>query len=73
MNEFASKGVQWLRKPPALQPSPFADFEPVTVAAGDVPAWAEFLVMALEAERKDKVKKIAFNLKLGEPQLWILP
>jgi hypothetical protein len=49
------------------------DFVPVTVAGDDVGVWAEFLVMALEAARKDKVKKIDFNLKLGEPQLWILP
>jgi hypothetical protein len=73
LHEFTRVGVQWLRTPPALQPGQAADFEPVTVAADDVGAWAEFLVMALEAERKDKVKKIEFNLRLGEPQLWILP
>jgi hypothetical protein len=73
LDDFASKGVQWLRTPPALKPGPAVDFESVTIAADDVPGWAEFLVMALEAERKDKVKKIVFNLKLEEPQLWILP
>jgi hypothetical protein len=73
LDEFSRKGVQWLQKPPVLQPGPVADFDPVVVAADDVSAWAEFLVIALEAERKDKVKKIAFRLDLGEPLLWVLP
>jgi hypothetical protein len=37
-----------------------------------VRSWAEFLVIAIEAERKDQVKKIEFSLELGEPRLWIL-
>ena len=73
LGKFARSGVQWLREPPGLEPGLIVDFEPVTVAAEDVNAWAEFLVIALEAERKDKVKKIEFSLELGEPQLWILP
>ena len=73
LDEFSRVGVQWLQKPPTLQPGPTADFESVTVAAADVAAWAEFLVMALEAERKDKVKKISFSLKLTEPELWVIP
>jgi len=73
LDEFARVGVQWLQNPPPLQPGPVADFAPVTIAVDDVAAWAEFLVMALEAERKDKVKKIEFTLELGEPHLWILP
>ncbi len=72
-DKFANDGVQWLENPPEMRPGPWVRFEPVTVAVEDVPAWAEFLVVALEAERKDKVKKIAFDLKLDEPQLWILP
>jgi len=72
LDDFSRVGVQWLQQPPALRPGPVADFEPVTVAADDVSAWAEFLVMALEAGRKDKVKKIGFKLSLGEPLLWIL-
>ncbi|MFC1996260.1 hypothetical protein ACFLXI_01470 [Chloroflexota bacterium] len=73
LGEFSRVGVKWLKTPPAMEPGLIVDFEPVTVASGDVSAWAEFLVMAIEAERKDKIKKIEFKLTLAEPQLWILP
>jgi hypothetical protein len=73
LDEFSRRGVQWLQNHPTLQPGPAAEFVPVTVSAADVPAWAEFLVMALEAERKDKVKTVKFSLQLTRPHLWILP
>ena len=66
-------GVKWLQNPPVMKPGLIVEFEPVTVAVEDVSIWAEFLVIALEAERKDIVKKIEFSLELGEPQLWVLP
>ena len=73
VEKFSNDGVRWLQKPPSLQPGPVSQFEPVTVAVEDVRTWADFLVMALEAARKDKVKKIQFKLELTEPELWILP
>ncbi len=73
LDELARAGVNWLQKPPVMEPGLIADFDPVTVAAEDVSVWAEFLVMALEAQRKDKVKEVNFTLKLAELQLWILP
>jgi len=71
--EFSPVGIKWLKNPPTMEPGLIVDFEPITVGADDVSAWAEFLVIALEAERSDKVKKIEFDLKLGEPKMWILP
>jgi hypothetical protein len=71
--EFTPVGIKWLQNPPAMEPGLIVDFEPITVAADDVIAWAEFLVFALEAERSDQVKKIEFDLKLEEPIMWILP
>jgi hypothetical protein len=38
-----------------------------------VRATAEFIVMAVEAERKDDLKEIRFKLELDPPILWILP
>jgi hypothetical protein len=72
LGKFARSGVLWLREPPVLEPGLIVDFDPVTIAASDVRSWAEFLVIAIEAERKDQVKKIEFSLELGEPRLWIL-
>lgn len=73
VQKFAIDGLHWLQNPPLMQPGPVARFEPVTVPVGDVRVWAEFLVVALEARRKDKIKKVAFDLVLSEPQLWIFP
>lgn len=73
VDKFSRNGVEWLQNPPALQPGSVVDFVPVTVAAADVKVWAEFLVLALEAERKDKVKNVNFKLDLAAPQLWVLP
>jgi hypothetical protein len=73
LDDFTRAGVQWLQSPLALKTGEPAPFEPVTISPDDVSAWAEFLVMAVEAERKDKVKSVNFSLVLGEPELWILP
>jgi hypothetical protein len=71
-------GSKMLEKPPSLQtspatPSPATPFEPVTLALEDVKPLAEFIVMALEAGRKDKLREIQFSLDLSAPGLWILP
>lgn len=66
-------GMKLLMQSPALQSGPAARFEPVTLAQEDVKPLAEFIVMALEAGRKDKLKEIQFSLELSSPVLWILP
>jgi hypothetical protein len=66
-------GTNYLIQPPDLQPGPPARFEPVTLYAEDVPAAAEFILVAIEAGRKDKLKEVNFSLKLTSPCLWILP
>jgi hypothetical protein len=62
-----------LLNPPALSPGPAAPFEPVTLYRADVLSAAEFIVMAVEAGRKDQLKSIDFELQLSKPVLWILP
>jgi hypothetical protein len=66
------QGGALLLTPPALQPGPAVRFEPVTLSVRDVLPTAEFIVMAIEASRKDKLKKVDFNLQLSAPALWIL-
>ena len=62
-----------LLNPPRLSSGPATPFEAVTLKREDLSAAAEFIVMAIEAERKDKIKRIDFELKLSKPVLWILP
>jgi hypothetical protein len=59
--------------PPALQTGTSALFEAVIMHLEDVTAAAEFVVMAIEASRKDKLKELDFSLELSTPVLWILP
>lgn len=66
-------GPQLLLKPPDLQPGPPAHFQPVTLSPGDIQALAEFIVVAIEAERSDMLKQIVVSVKMSEPVLWILP
>lgn len=66
-------GPQYLLKPPSLEPGPAARFQPVTLAPGDLQALAEFIVVAIEAERSDMLKQVEVSVSIGEPALWILP
>ena len=67
-------GRQLLTKPPVLQAGPPVPFEPVTFSPEDVTPLAEFIVMALEADRSDKLKTLQIQLRWSEsPSLWILP
>ena len=66
-------GVALLLQPPTLAPGPAARFEPVTLSGRDILPTAEFIVMAVEANRKDKLKKLEFSLQLSAPVMWVLP
>ncbi len=62
------------QKPPEMTPGGAqASFEPVTLASQDVTGLVEFLVMSIEAERKDSLKQLSVSAELGKPELWILP
>jgi hypothetical protein len=73
LETLLSQGVQLLQNPPALQPGSPARFQPVTLAKADLRAAVEFIVVALEAGRKDKLKEVRVDLHLEMPELWILP
>ena len=66
-------GAGLLRSPPRLTPGQPAPFLPVTVAPADMLPLAEFIVLSMEAERKDSIKEIQFSLQLSSPELWVLP
>jgi hypothetical protein len=73
LENLLSHAKELLLSPPALNPGPAAGFKPVIRPAVDVRPAAEFIVMTIEAKRKDKIKRIEFSLELSEPDLWILP
>lgn len=71
--ELATTAARLMSHPPALQAGPPAPFAPVILAATDLQAVTQYLVMTIEASRKDRLKSLAVSTKLGEPELWILP
>jgi predicted RNA-binding Zn-ribbon protein involved in translation (DUF1610 family) len=73
LESLLSQAGSLLLNPPTLNPGPPAQFEPVTLQLEDVKAAAEFIVVAIEAGRKDKLKRVDFRLELSDPILWILP
>ena len=73
LEEMIEYGTRLLRQPPELQPGSPARFEAVTLPSEDIHLFAEFIVMAIEAERSDKARLIDFNVQLHDPVLWILP
>ncbi len=73
LDTLISLGTGLLRRPPELQPGEPLPFAPVTLHPEDVAALVDFIVVAIEAERKDKVKHINFSARLSPPSLWILP
>ena len=73
LEDLLGQTVRCLLQPPVLKPGSHAKFEPVTLSMEDIQQVAEFVVMAMEAGRKDMLKNIRFTLKLTLPTLWILP
>lgn len=73
LDTLLNLGTSMLLHPPNLIEDTSVPFESVTLAPRDIPAIIEFIVLAIEAERKDKLKTIKVSLKLGTPVLWVLP
>lgn len=73
VEEQVALGVALLHQPAVMQPGSPAPFRPVVVAPGDAQAVAEYIVMSVEAARKDALRELKFNLRLEPPQLWVLP
>lgn len=73
LEAFLDRAIELLVRPPALQPGPVAHFAPPTLMLEDIQPATEFVVAAIEAGRKDRMKKIGFTVKLSLPTLWILP
>lgn len=67
-------GSSLLASPPTVVEGGSAvSIPPVTLPPGDVRLIIEFIVMAVEAGRKDMVREMKFECKLTQPELWVLP
>jgi hypothetical protein len=73
LEEAGALGMGFLRQPPPLVAGPKGILERVTVDAQGAKALAEFVVLTVEAERRDQLKEVAFDLALDPPTLWVLP
>ena len=73
LEEAGALGMGFLRQPPPLEAGPTGVLERVTVDPQGARALAEFVVLTVEAERRDHLKEIAFDLALDPPTLWVLP
>jgi hypothetical protein len=71
--DMVNEGVKLLNKPVVMKPGGAAAFYPVTVSPRDVRPLAEFIIMSVEAARKDALKELNFQIQLEPAQLWILP
>ena len=74
LDQMMDTCLRLLRQPVTLQegPSP-APFYPVTIHPEDLQALAEYIVIDVEAERKDVLKELDFKVQLGKADLWIVP
>jgi hypothetical protein len=77
LDQMVDWGMRFLQQPPMLKAGASGttppSFLPVTLMPGDLQPMVEFIVMGVEAARKDKVKEIQLAIKLDQPELWIIP
>jgi hypothetical protein len=72
--QLQALGGDLTRRQPALQAAPPAGpLQGCTVLPDDAARAVEFVVVSIEAARKDKLRSIQFSLDVGPPELWLLP
>lgn len=73
LEEAGTWGTSFLRRPPSLAPGPAGRLQRVTVDPAGAQALAQFVVLTVEAERRDHLKAVTFVVDLEAPDLWVLP
>jgi hypothetical protein len=73
LDDLLDLSQEMLVNPPDLDEGPAVSFAPVSLSPTDLPALIEFIVLGIEAGRKDKVTSIDISVELDTPTLWILP
>jgi len=72
LDQLISEGMRLLRQPLSMMQGNATAFLPVTLGLDDIRPMAEFIIMGIEAERRDMVKSVNIQLNLAAPTLWIL-
>ncbi|MEI6289928.1 MAG: hypothetical protein WCP19_05795 [Chloroflexota bacterium] len=73
LDELINLGMQLVKEPVSIMQGQIGPFLPVVLSREDVRPMVEFIIMGLEAERRDMVKSVQIQLNLAAPALWILP
>jgi hypothetical protein len=73
LQELEDVGARLTRQQPVLNPGPAGELKGCTLLPAEARTVAEFVVLTIEAERKDKLKSIECRLNVGPPELWLLP
>ena len=69
-------GSRMIQHPPVarfIERPEGAYMEPAVVSTGDALRLLEFIVLAIEARRRDWLKALDFRIEAGEPELWAMP
>jgi hypothetical protein len=73
MDFLISQGKKMLFQTVEILEGNPAPFDPVVLSLKDVQSAAELMVIAIEAERKDMLRRLQFSVELDAPVLWVLP
>lgn len=73
IEEIVALGLRLLRQPVRMDRGTPTRFLPVVLSPENIRPVSEFIVMSAEAERKDALRELKFDIRLDPPQLWILP
>jgi hypothetical protein len=73
LQELEDVGARLTRQQPLLTPGPPGPLTGCTLLPAEARAVAEFIVLTIEAERKDKLRTIDVRLNVGAPELWVMP
>jgi len=74
LEKIETLGAELTRKQAPLDAGPAAGaLTQCTLFPADARHAVEFVVLTIEADRRDKLRSIDFALDLAEPELWLLP
>lgn len=72
LDELVDMGMRMLLQPPQLQAGATAAFTPAVTPQRDVRPLIEFIVMGVEAGRRDNLREVQISVQLGDPSFWII-